>query len=690
MELTESLLSSNPRTVMKNTDAIRIIIPLLLAMGCRCYSAQSYQLGIISTDVNDSPYEALMIDGASRPYTSLLATDLPITASGAWRGDLPDYNGKAVMVVEMGGITGANLPLSKVQANVQASTTWRALFAQIDRYDVSVAVAPRDLEMTVGDSLTANQHGTNPNVGPIANIVEKVGIFRPDGKWATLMRSGVTERDFKRVPGAFNSIFLCDQVVLAVVKNGAVERTTAVMPADELPEYFKAHILGPPYEPPAGAKTPPPLSGVVSSEAILYAPGFDTARLITWTATDKPLTVKPPVGLSEVLGRTWLARLLAWCVTHLPGGDYIRRYLGDPVFYFGRPVVPQNLALCGGNGYLTDLDSKGAKAGITHEYYIPVDRFQAFRTKMVAILRAWHVDVLHITVGYSPADTGTEMPWARHNVFIFTVTSRPSDDLRVSLRETPVWSRELAVAATAVGGSFDLPSNVRYVTADDIAAAYPGTSDFIAHKMLIDNKMRLHDLLLDKLCPPELLRMGDDWRLERLARWEKVVQAYDTLLARAGKIHVSRLDEISVREDISARRRFLKELVDANEARLNVSLEDGDENRAVTEMEARALPGYLARAYATRWKAIDDASGKLNIARRRVDKRFAESISALLDLADREWGHWRISYFDKSVHFDNPEADAAYTKIYASLRALGKEGSLIDEEMRELQFRNQR
>ena len=131
---------------------------------------------------------------------------------------------------------------------------------------------------------------------------------------------------------------------------------------------------------------------------------------------------------------------------------------------------------------------------------------------MVAILRAWHVDVLHITVGYSPADTGTEMPWARYNVFIFTVTSRPSDDPRVSLRETPVWSRELAVAATAVGGSFDLPSNVRYVTADDIAAAYPGTSDFIAHKMLIDNKMRLHDLLLDNwraATLPDICRVAD-------------------------------------------------------------------------------------------------------------------------------------------------------------------------------------
>jgi hypothetical protein len=358
--------------------------------------------------------------------------------------------------------------------------------------------------------------------------------------------------------------------------------------------------------------------------------------------------------------------------------------------------VPQNLALCGGNGYLTDLDSAGSKAGITHEYYIPVDRFQAFRTKMVAILRTWHVDVLHVTVGYSPADMGSEMPWARNEVFIFTLTWRPSDDPRVWLRETPVWSRELAVAATAAGGSFDLPSHLRYVTTDDIVAAYPGASDFIAHKMQIDRRFRLHDLVIDKLyvidklCPPELLRTGDDWRLACLDRWEKVSRAYDTLLERAGKIHVGRLDEISVRDDISARRRFLKELTDANEARLNGSLEDGDENRAVAGMEAKGLPGYLARAYASKWKAMDDATTKLDIARRRVDQRYAEFASALLDLADREWGHWRVSYFDKSVHFDNPEADAAYTKIYASMRALGKEGSRIDEEMRELQIRTQR
>ena len=78
------------------------------------------------------------------------------------------------------------------------------------------------------------------------------------------------------------------------------------------------------------------------------------------------------------------------------------------------------------------------------------------------------------------------------------------------------------------------------------------------------------------------------------------------------------------------------------------------------------------------------------LSAQRHPRLLASAYEGVTRGADREWGHWRVSYFDKSVHFDNPEADAAYTNIYASMRALGKEGSRIDEEMRELQIRTQR
>ena len=443
----------------------------------------------------------------------------------------------------------------------------------------------------LGDTVAANDHGRCPSTGPFINIINNSEAYYSSALIAKVRRHVDPEEGyFLMVPGDFNSLAVVNKVNVALVRNGHVRRVTAVMPADEYPAYFAANVLGASVALTGGGSSIPVPPAVALHEAVLYAPRYDVARSVSWLSTDMPLSRKARLVPWDTKGRTWFADILGWCVLHLPWGAGLRRYVADPLFYFFSPVVRLNFALSGGAGYVLDLDPTPHADYATQEYYVPTDKFGAFRATLAAVIARYRVDALNVTVQYSPAETGSMMPWAKTNVFAFCVTYRKSGD-------PTTWSQELIDDAIALGGSFDLASQMDIASTDEILAAYPGTTDFLAHKFRYDNLYRFHNALVDKLCPVEFYNAAEDVRRGNIEREDALFKSFVDLKAEAHQIDLYHLTGVKSLSEIPERRILLGRISKANEALLEAYQADMKTELQVSDLKARHIPDYLVRAF---------------------------------------------------------------------------------------------
>lgn len=182
------------------------------------------------------------------------------------------------------------------------------------------------------------------------------------------------------------------------------------------------------------------------------------------------------------------------------------------------------------------------------------------------------------------------MPWAKTNVFAFCVTYRKSGD-------PTTWSQELIDDAIALGGSFDLASQMDIASTDEILAAYPGTTDFLAHKFRYDNLYRFHNALVDKLCPVEFYNAAEDVRRGNIEREDALFKSFVDLKAEAHQIDLYHLTGVKSLSEIPERRILLGRISKANEALLEAYQADMKTELQVSDLKARHIPDYLVRAF---------------------------------------------------------------------------------------------
>jgi hypothetical protein len=602
-------------------------------------------------------YEPLFVTTKAWGPDGLVDKAIPtITFGGPWQSTDTDFGSKEIKVVSLLDTADAEVFDEQGNADVSASMPWRSCVQMLDMHNVSIGMVARDLDQKVGETVAANLHGRGPGAGPIINIIRNFSAFNSGGRIAKVERQSDPEGDFFMVPGNFNSLAVVNKVNFALVENGHIRRETSVMPAKDYPAFFEAHVRGDMSARPRAAPVVQPLPAVALHEAVLYAPRYDVARAVSWLSTDKSLTHKARLVPWDTKGRTWFADLLGWCVLHLRWGASFRRYVADPLFYFFNPVVLHNFALSGGAGYVLDLDPASHPDYATHEYYVPTDKFEPFRAKLASVLERHRVEVLNVTVQFSPAEKGSMMPWAKTDVFAFCVTYRGSGD-------PTTWSQELIDAAIALGGSFDLASQMKLASVDEILGAYPGTVDFLASKFLNDNLYRFHNALIDKLCPVEFYEAAEDIRNGEIKREDAIFKGYRELKVRAHEIDLFHLAGIRSASEIPERRGLLAKISEANDLLLNTYQAGMKKEQQVSDMKARHMPDYLIEAFAREWYLMDHGIEPYEIDIRTTERRFIELTGEMLDLAERNWGHWRADPDGGNPKFDDPGVASAYQAL---------------------------
>jgi FAD/FMN-containing dehydrogenase len=368
---------------------------------------------------------------------------------------------------------------------VQAGITWRDIQDKIDPYNLSVSIMQSYANFTVGGSLSVNCHGRYVGAGPIILSVKGIKVVLADGSVVEATPEAHSDIFYATI-GGYGGIGVIVEATLKLTDSTRVERRDEVMPISRYKDFFFTNIRNDPK--------------AVFHNGDIYPPGFNTVRAVTWSETDKPVTIK-----DRLIGRNenyWLDRQLIWMTSAWPFGKWLRQHVIDPLVYLHDPVVWRNHEASYDVAELEPASRKDSTY-VLQEYFVPVERFDEFYPKMDAILHRHRVNVMNISIRYARQDPGSLLAWAKSEVFAFVLYYKQgtSESAKAAVSG---WTRELIDAALSVDGSYYLPYQI-HATNEQFLRAYPRAKEFFALKARLDPENKFRNKLWDAYYPASTL-----------------------------------------------------------------------------------------------------------------------------------------------------------------------------------------
>ena len=357
---------------------------------------------------------------------------------------------------------------------VQAGATWRDLLDALDPHDLSVKIMQSFSNFTVGGSVSVNCHGRYVRKGPVINSVRAVQLVTADGRTMELRPD---DELFRGVFGAYGGLGVVTEVELDLEPNSRLARLVDEVGVADYPARFEALAEDP---------------RILLHNADLRPPRFETARLISWRATDEDVTTPERlIPRDRDYGRHQLA---IWAVSELPGGPQLRERV-ERRMLARKVVVWRN--------YEASLDTDSLEPStrqfstyLLQEYFIPVPNFARFVAAMARILRGHKVNAINVSIRHSPRDRRALMMWAPQEVFSFVLYYKQRQSERAR-RRAGVWTRALIDAALANGGRYYLPYRL-HATPSQFRQAYPEVDAFRQLKARFDPQGKFRNLLWEK------------------------------------------------------------------------------------------------------------------------------------------------------------------------------------------------
>jgi len=392
-----------------------------------------------------------------------------IAATGSLHFDMRSFNKLVRLDVE-----------EKI-ARVQSGMQWRDLQTLIDPHGLSVKIMQSYANFTIGGALSVNAHGRYVGLGPIINSVRSIQIVLPD---STVVEASRSERPdlFAGTIGGYGGLGVITEVELDLVPNVRIERRVEYIPLQRYVAFFREHVLE--------------NRDAILHNADLEFPDFHDAVCITWSRTDKPVTVRDkltPVGKTLSIDAT-----AVWALSELPKAGYIRRTIVDPLQHNSQLIVWRNHEASLDVASLGTISTERSTFAL-QEYFLPVEQLETFVAEMARILVANKVNALNVSIRHSERDAASLMAWAQTEVFSLVLYYK-QDSTPTAQQHVGEWTRQLIDAAISMGGTYYLPYQL-HATREQFSQAYPRATDFFALKMKIDPRNRLSNKLWEKYAP---------------------------------------------------------------------------------------------------------------------------------------------------------------------------------------------
>jgi FAD/FMN-containing dehydrogenase len=373
---------------------------------------------------------------------------------------------------------------SEKTIRVQSGIRWCDIQRFVDPHNLSVKIMQTYANFTVGGSLSVNVHGRYVGMGPLILSVRSIRIVMADASVIEATPS-VNAEIFYGVIGGYGGLAVIVEAELELADNSRVKRYAMKMSATEYLNHFKSKVR---YNEKA-----------IFHNADLYPPSYQRARSVTWMETEEGVT--EPRRL-HVGGHTSLVnRYFVWAVTETPFGKWRREYIIDPILYVFKKIHWRNFEASYDVAELEPASRKHTTY-VLQEYFIPVDHFESFVSKLAEILARHRVNALNVSVRHAIADIGSLMQWARGETFAFVIyyKQRTRDNAK---NRVAVWTRELIDAAIQEGGTYYLPYQP-HATSAQFHAAYPRAKELFVLKRKLDPKFRFRNVLWDTYYAPEI------------------------------------------------------------------------------------------------------------------------------------------------------------------------------------------
>ena len=473
-----------------NEHYLRRRTVLLGGVSLCAYAALSPKLLRARSDaqliVNDiTRVNAIVVDRIANPTSAEEIQELV----GSWLGPISIGGGRYSMGGQIAAENSLHLDMRNFNqlvrldpeqrvARVQAGMTWRELQELIDPHDLSVKIMQSYSNFTVGGSLSVNAHGRYMGLGPIVNSVRSIQLISADGAIIEVSPAENSELFYGAI-GGYGALGVIGEVELDLVANEKIERRVDYVSISEYANFVRDQILDNP--------------DAVLHNANLDIPYLDGVTSVTWFHSDQPLTSEGRLTPRDVTYSMEAWKL--WALAELPGAQFLRRIIFDPITYTDPAVVWRN------HEASLDVAALGefATEDFTHalqEYFIPVGHYEAFAREMSEIFLRNDVNVLNVSIRHSLADTKSLMSWASEDVFSFVLYYKQSSGDQ-AFRDVGNWTRELIEAALDFGGTYYLPYQL-HATEEQFARAYPNASRFLALKTGVDPDNRFRNKLWDR------------------------------------------------------------------------------------------------------------------------------------------------------------------------------------------------
>ena len=364
---------------------------------------------------------------------------------------------------------------------VQAGARWRQIQERIDPASLSVKIMQSYANFTVGGSLSVNAHGRYVGLGPIILSVKSLKMVLADG--SVVDASPTSNADiFYGVIGGYGGLGVIVEVTLDLTDNVKIKRRAQIMPVTEYQRYFFDQVRG--------------NQDAIFHNGDLYPPDFETVNAITYSATEETLTTSARL----IQPRSYaVERFGFWVVSEWPLGKTFRRRVYDPMRQDDQDVTWRNYEASRDTAELEPSSRENATYAL-EEYFVPVERFDAFVPRMREIFNRYRVNVINVSIRHSRPDPGSLLAWARSEVFAFVIYYKQGAS-DVDKNQVGIWTRELIDAALDLGGSYYLPYQL-HATEQQFLRAYPRASEYLALKRRLDPTNKFRSEFLDKYLYP--------------------------------------------------------------------------------------------------------------------------------------------------------------------------------------------
>ena len=368
-----------------------------------------------------------------------------------------------------------NLDTENKLITVQAGITWKEVQQVIDPHDLSIKVMQDFNNFSVGGSLSVNAHGRFMGTGPIINTVTSIRMILSDGN---AYEASPTHHYalFNGAIGGYGGLGVISEVTLELTDNVPIERESEVMGFNTYLQHFYDQVLDD--------------ESVVLHNAFLYPPNYEVLRVNSWRTTDKSLTHNQ--RLRHYDRAHWWKPAMIDLIARFDLLKRIRQNLIDPLIHQQPAVVMRNWE----SSY--DLHEFGFSSAANttmalREYFVPVRNFEVFVLKLRDVYIRYDVNVLNISIRYTPKDENSMLAWAKDDVFSFVVSYQQGRD-DASIKEVDRWSNELNQAAIDSGGSYYMPFQIQDAP-DQFYQAYPKADQFFDLKRWTDPNNRFNNML---------------------------------------------------------------------------------------------------------------------------------------------------------------------------------------------------